>query len=427
MGVSSFKKDIWMSLYIPFATGMSASGTLIPLFILSLSNGSVSYIGLFSSITSIISLILTFIWGKLTDDTGKRKIFILITLFSGTGILLGYAFSFSLVHLLILAIISGLLLGAESTATSMYLFEHYPPDLWEEKLSKLSLQNGIGSCIGMLFGALFQIFIMNYQLFFIISSILCLISGIMGISLLHDLRQKDFIKPKTEYQNIGNMEIPIYSSIFFKKIAFVQQKNNISAKSKYHFTKYVVIFLVAIFIFYLSSSLTFTPLSAFMKLRLNLSDSWIFLIFLSYYVILTISFIFVGKAIDKYGNRKMLLLGLVLRIFTYVLFSVFSLMAFPWLSSFVALLIIAGIAGFSISFIKIAFSNIYPRLFPNRENLGEMLSIFSIVGSLAGIIGSYVSGYIADSFITGYFILFLGSTVLALASFLIFFVIKKLE
>ncbi|MHA1253676.1 MAG: MFS transporter, partial [Candidatus Helarchaeota archaeon] len=100
-------RDFWILIYLPFAAGISSSGTLIPLFILFITGDSVSYIGIFSSITSLVSLFLTFIWGKLTDDTGRRKVFILISLFSGFGIFLGYAFSFNVQHLLILAIISG--------------------------------------------------------------------------------------------------------------------------------------------------------------------------------------------------------------------------------------------------------------------------------------------------------------------------------
>ncbi|MHA1269506.1 MAG: MFS transporter [Candidatus Helarchaeota archaeon] len=424
---NNLKKDLWTSIYIPFAAGMSASGTLIPLFLLSLPGGSVSFIGLFSSITSIVSLILTFIWGKLTDDTGKRKIFILISMFSGFGILMGYAFSFEIFHLMWLAIISGLLLGAESTATSMYLFDHYPPDLWEEKISKLNLKSGIGSCIGMVFGALFQMYFLDYQLFFIITSILCLISGIMGFFLLHDKKPEKMLLLKREFPIVGILDLPIYSSLLYKKVIYSLQKRDSETKGNYYFTKYVVIFLIAIFIFYLSSSLTFTPLSAFMKINLNINDSWIFWIFLSYYVILTISFLFVGNAVDKYGNRKMLFLGLSLRIVTYILFTVFSMITLSGFNGLLSLIIIAGIAGFSISFIKVVFSNIYPRLFDNRENLGEMLAVFSIIGGLAGIIGSYLSGYIAELTIYGYFLLFLTSTILAGLSLLIFFLVKKLK
>ncbi|MHA1229284.1 MAG: MFS transporter [Candidatus Helarchaeota archaeon] len=413
-------KDFWILIYLPFAAGISSSGTLIPLFILFITGDSVSYIGIFSSITSLVSLFLTFIWGKLTDDTSRRKVFILISLFSGFGIFLGYAFSFNVQHLLILAIISG---------PNMYLFEHYPPELWEEKLSKLNLCVGLGSCIGMVFGAVFQMYIVNYSLFFVISSVLCLIAGIMGVFLLKDLRPMDVSLPKLrlERQIVGNLDIPLYSSLLYKKPAFRKRLQEISAKLKLHFTKYVIIFLVAIFLFYLSSSLTFTPLSAFMKLQSKIPDSWIFWIYLSYYVILTVSFIFVGKTIDKYGNRKILFLGLSLRILTYILFTIYSMLTFEFIIGVVGFIILAGIAGFSISFLKVVFSNVYPRLLPDEEDLGEMLAVLSIVGNGAGIIGAYLSGYIAEQFIYGYFMLFLISAILAGISTVVFFFIKNLK
>ena len=103
------------------------------------------------------------------------------------------------------------------------------------------------------------------------------------------------------------------------------------------------------------------------------------------------------------------------------------MLTFEFIIGVVGFIILAGIAGFSISFLKVVFSNVYPRLLPDEEDLGEMLAVLSIVGNGAGIIGAYLSGYIAEQFIYGYFMLFLISAILAGISTVVFFFIKNLK
>ncbi|MHA1132508.1 MAG: MFS transporter, partial [Candidatus Helarchaeota archaeon] len=111
----SLSKDFWINTFLPFSAAMAASGTLIPLFILFM-GGSASSIGWLSALSSCVSLPLAFFWGKLTDDSGKRKIFILIMFISGFGIIFGYFLTGlipgNFTWLIFLAILSGLLLGA---------------------------------------------------------------------------------------------------------------------------------------------------------------------------------------------------------------------------------------------------------------------------------------------------------------------------
>jgi MFS family permease len=254
----------------------------------------------------------------------------------------------------------------------------------------------------------------------------------MGFLILKDTEKKDLSLPKREVQPFGSLDLPFYASASYVNIAFGTLNEKIGAIRddkaglRYKFTKYVLIFFLSVFIFNLGSSLTFTPLSAWMITILKFDESYIFWIYLSYYLILTISYLFVGKSIDKYGNRKMAFLGLSAKIIAYILFIAISIVILPELGYLIGLLVILGISGLSISFVKVVFSNIFPRL-TGEENLGEMLAIYSIIGSSAGIIGSFLSGIIAESSVFGYFFLFLISVGLTGLSFLIFLLVKQLK
>ena len=277
------KKDLWITTFLPFSAAMAAAGTLIPLFILVI--GNVSDIGILSAISSTVSLPLAFIWGKLTDDSGKRKIFILIMFISGFGVLFGYFLAGmvfgTIITLIILSIMSGALLGAGDTAKNMYIFDKYPPEEWEEKISKYQQLTGIGACLGLVFGGLFQMFFNNYAIFFLICAILCGISAGMGFLMIKEV-STDKVKYKVERAPIMNMDLPMYSSVYIPKkpISYDITKESIDSSLRSQITKTIIMFFLASFTLYMASNLTFTPLPAFMTDNLVIAEYLIFWIYL---------------------------------------------------------------------------------------------------------------------------------------------------
>lgn len=419
--MSSSRKDFWILSFMPFSAAMAASGTLIPLFIISATiGGTASDIGIFSAISSLVSLPLAFLWGKLTDDSGKRKIFILIAFLSGLGVLLGYSFATSWLWVLILSITSGLLLGAGDTAKNMYIFDNYPIEEWEETISKYSQRSGIGACLGMVFGGLFQMFFTSYSIFFMICAILCGVSAIIGFLAIKDISKDNIKDYKLDRLPIINSDLPVYSSL-------LQVRNPIKFKmeakeglSKSQFTKVLIMFFLAAFSLFLASNLTFTPLSAYMSQNLSIPDAYIFWIFLGYYIISVVGYTFAGNWIDKKGNRKILYLGLIIRIGVYGAFAIFAILftyiTFGMIGSFITVIILLVFAGISFSLMNVALQNILPRLI--KKNVGEILALYSIIVGVSAIIGSFCSGFIAEVF--SYFWLFLFSIIFAVIAGIIY-------
>lgn len=404
------RKDFWIMSFIPFSAAMAASGTLIPLFIIStVIGGSVSDIGVFSAISSLVSLPLAFIWGKLTDDTGKRKVFILIMLLSGFGVLLGYTFASDLLWILVLSIISGLLLGSGDTAKTIYIFDHYPPDLWEEKISKYHQLSGLGATLGLAVGGLFQMFLMEYSIFFLICAILCTISAGIGFLTIKDVT-KDQFNHKINKSALINADLPVFSSLIQARKIVPYKLTLEKTPMRKNVTFSLILFFLAAFSLFLASNFTFTPLPAFIKQNLGIEESYIFWIFLAYYVISVVGYTFAGNWIDKYGNRKILFTGLLTRGGVYAAFSIFSLFTISLIGSWgaiVGVILLLTFAGLSYSLMNVALQNILPRLI--QKNVGEMLAIYSIIVGASSILGSFFSGFIAESI--GYSWLFVFSVI----------------
>ncbi len=423
-------KDFWIYAFLPFSAAMAASGTLISLFIISSTiGGTASDIGFISALTTLVSLPLTFVWGKLTDDSGKRKIFILIAFISGFGILFSYFFAVNLTWanltwLVVLGILSGLLLGAGDTAKTMYIFDKYPPDLWEETISKYQQRSGIGACLGLVFGGFFQTFLNNYALFFLVCAILCAVSAVIGFFTIKDV-SKDRIAQKIEKTALINLDLAFYSTLVQprKILSYKVEAKDQVTPTKKQFTATLGLFFLGGFTLFLASNLTFTPLAAFVTQDLTIPVSYYFWIFIGYYLVSIIGYTFAGNWIDRKGNRKILFIGTLLRISVYVVFVIFSLifLVLGMVGSLVLVIILLIFSGLSYSLQNVALQNCLPRLV--QKNMGEILAIYSIIVGVSAILGSLFSGIIADSL--GYSWLFLFSAIFASIACLIYLITLK--
>lgn len=431
------RTDFWINSFLPFAAAMAASGTLIPLFIISSTiGGSVSDIGYLSALGSLVSLPMAFIWGKLTDDTGKRKVFIFIMFLSGLGILLGYSFEsmfastyeINIVWITIISITSGLLLGAGDTAKNMYIFDKYPPDLWEEKISKYQQRSGIGACAGLIFGGLFQMYFGNYMIFFLICAILSGVSAVMAFLTIKEITTDKSKEYKVARTPIVNEALPIYSSLVQSRriLSYKMEPQDQKDPTKSQITATLLLFFGGAFSLFLASNLTFTPLAAYISqtppLGLGISESFVFWIFLGYYAVSVIGYTFAGNWIDKQGNRKIFYMGLIMRVAVYVVFAIFTFFILDVTSAFIVIIVLLVFAGLSYSLMNVALQNTLPRLI--KKNVGEILALYSIIVGVSAILGSFFSGLIAENM--GYLWLFLFSVIFAaLAGVIYWKAIKK--
>ncbi len=418
----SLNKDFWITTFLPFSAAMAASGTLIPLFILAMGGGAAD-IGWLSALSSCVSLPLAFIWGKLTDDTGQRKIFIIIMFISGFGVIFGYFLTGiipgNFTWLIGLSVLSGLLLGSGDTAKNMYIFDSYPPDQWEEKISKYQQRTGIGACLGLVFGGVFQmVFVDSYAIFFLICALLCGGSAVLGFLVIKDIAVDKIIQ-KAERTPVMNLDLPYYSSIYTPRKTISYQVKDKESPSKRQMTKTLVLFFLGSFTLYLASNFTFTPLPAFMSVDLLIMEFLIFWIYLGYYAISVLGYTFAGNWIDKHGNRKILLIGVITRIAVYGAFAIFAIFTLTIAGSAVAytmIIILLICSGISYSLMNVALQNTLPRLI--EKNIGEILALYSIVVGISAIIGSFLSGFIAETL--GYPWLFLLSVIFGVLALVIY-------
>jgi hypothetical protein len=305
----------------------------------------------------------------------------------------------------------------------MYILDKYPPDLWQKKIAKYQQRSGIGACLGLVFGGLFQIFSNTYGLFFLICAILCAISAFIGFFTIKDI-SKDTILQKVEKMPLINLDLAFYSSLIQpRKILFYDiEARDQEGPTKLQFTKTLGLFFLAGFALYLASNFTFTPLAAFITKELNIFQGCYFWIFVGYYIIAVVGYTFAGSWIERKGNRKILFIGNIIRIAVYIVFTILALvyLAFGMIGSLIMVIILLIFSGISFSLMNVALQNCLPRLV--EKKVGVIYALYNIVIGISAILGSLFSGMIAS---IGYSWLFLFSVVFASVACLIYYIALK--
>ncbi|MFX1296769.1 MAG: MFS transporter, partial [Promethearchaeota archaeon] len=176
----------------------------------------------------------------------------------------------------------------------------------------------------------------------------------------------------------------------------------------------------------------FTPLPAFMSQAsssggLEIPEYLIFWIYLSYYAVSVIGYTFAGNLIDKQGNRKILFIGVTIRIVIYLVFAIFSIftaIAAGTPFGYITIILLLIFSGISYSLMNVALQNTLPRLI--TKNIGEVLALYSIIAGISSIVGSFFSGLIVENPGLGYLWLFIFSVIFAGIAFAIYFkAVKK--
>jgi len=134
---------------------MGTSSILIPLMIAQVLHYSVADLGVLSSLVSLVGVIGSLVWGRLSDAAHRRKPFIVI---SFVGVSLGFA-GIALVQsfttLLLLNMMLNFFWVANATMTILIVIENKEESRWEGKIGHLNQIGALGWVVGLILGSLF--------------------------------------------------------------------------------------------------------------------------------------------------------------------------------------------------------------------------------------------------------------------------------
>lgn len=143
--------------FVAVALANLAAGTasiLIPLWISSRFGGSVGDIGVLSSLVSLVGVIGSLFWGRLSDAAHRRKMFV-VGSYIMTGlsfVIMGTAGSYG--QLAVWNMVQNLFWVANASVTVLIVIENKEESAWERKIGKLNQSGAIGWVAGLALGTL---------------------------------------------------------------------------------------------------------------------------------------------------------------------------------------------------------------------------------------------------------------------------------
>ncbi len=347
LGLVSFFNDLSSEMIYP----------IVPLFLTSVLNAPVSVVGLIEGIAESTAAIGKFLFGYLSDRTGKRKPFVIA----------GYG----------MAALSKPLIGL-ATVWPLVLFARFVDRLGKglrtSARDSLLLQNATSQNRGYIFGF--------HRAFDSLGAVFGpLIALVLLASFAQNMRLIFFLA-----------FIPAVVSVILLFVFVREKRSSTSAEKKFtfnirHLSPTFLFFFAVSMLFYLGNSS-----DAFLILRaknLGLSTTMAVLTYVLYNISQTVFATPAGKLADKIGAKRVFSAGLLVFALVYFLFGFIRTATLLW--------ILFPFYGIYIAFTD-GVSKAYIANFFHQENSGSYFGLYQAGIALCAFFASFIGGILWTTF-----------------------------
>ncbi|MBN1785516.1 MAG: MFS transporter [Candidatus Methanofastidiosa archaeon] len=383
---SGRKKDpYWYYYYIPFKMGQANLGVLIPLFILNL-GGSAKEIGISSMLFSLVTIIATIIWGRFSDETGKRKPYIVMGFLGLSICFLLLNFSNNDLQVIAIYALLAFFMAAELPITPIYLLRNVSKGRWDDAFSRFNALCSWALTTGLVLGGVMMMFVdieQTAMVLFLIS----LLSVILAKFRMSDMpmplkRSKMGVFPS---QIVERKRFMPNFVLHFPRLPKTTNNNNRN-------------FFYAIALLFMGSNFVFLPIIPYLR-QIGVGDSLIFLSCICNYIASSVIYLVISRDMKAMGCLKVLKRGLAIRAFI-VLGMLFGLV-FISEHAFAVVIIFYTLLGVSWPHIYSSAVTFVSEA-SNGNNSGGLMGKYNAVSTFGLMVGSLFSGYVFDIFSVKY-------------------------
>lgn len=142
----------WFYAFIPHKLGSGLTNTLLPIFLVQVLGGTVADVGQVTSLTALVSVPASILWGNLSDRLGRRRPFLLLGFlgFAASTLLIGVGRNVP--EVLLLSVLGGLLSTAIAPVASALVLDDVPEERWAESFGLFNQIVGAAGIVGSLAG-----------------------------------------------------------------------------------------------------------------------------------------------------------------------------------------------------------------------------------------------------------------------------------
>lgn len=379
-------KDYLLTFIYAMSTSIASNMLMtgLPLYAIHL-GGDNSISGMLFGFFMFVAILCRPFFGKLADER-SRRIVLIIGAVTTSFITLSYLAAISISLLLIMRSFHGIGFSATTNASGTIISDIVPKSRLAEGVGYFGLSSTIATAVGPAL-SIYLIQQYNYQILFIVSGLISLISIICSLFINYEKRIAKFGSKSSERKTKRK-----FSELLFEKSALPTG-------------------LVTAFVYVgMGASLTFIPTFA---LSLGIEDIGL------YYTVYSFALLFTrivgGKLADKYGSSYVIIPGLVIMTISFVVLGyAHSLGGF----------IISGVFyGLGLGFIEPALNAVMIKLCPpDRRGAGN--ATFFTAKDIGGGVGAIFLGFI--SLQAGFKVVFLYCAIsIIIAFFAYVFILRR--
>lgn len=397
----------WRLWYLAYIFSNMSGGLLtpmIPLFISFYFHQGVVIVGIASSLSSLASVVALILWGNISDNLKKRKIFVLIGFMGSFVSLFLIMFMGTVVGYIGILVLYQFFAMAAVPVSTLLIIENEHESRWAKTVSVFSAISTIGTVGGLALGLAIvinnpsSVFILKF--IYTLASIIYLVAFILSYFLLRESTNTVKRSSISALFSIRNFERTRYApSYVLHVVKLFGAKRNVKLGTQ------LLIYLILCGILMMGFQIFFTPYPIFLIDKYNATEPIIYSMYLMNSAFSVVSFNMASGYIKRMSLEKAIYIPLIIRS---VVFAATGIIPFLGLYSFgymIIVILVYGAMGFVWSFISIVqITNV--TTMAHKSVRGRAIGYYNSILGAGQILGAFISGYFVSFYgYTGDFLL----------------------
>ena len=382
---------------------LGTSSVLIPLSVAKVFGRSVGSVGLLAGLVSLVGVIGSLIWGRLSDTAHRRKPFIILGYGAAGACFLGISLAQNFTQLMILNMLLHFFWVANASVTVLLVIENCSETTWESRIGHLNQIGAMGWVLGLALGSLWMQWMPSALGELGAIRILFWVMGLLGLTA-------SMVAILTIPRTMPQFTQRLFRGMLLSLGNFISERGRFAPLHLYHrlhprrvlalllrsdgFRPGVKRFLLSTLISFVALGFFGIPLPLLLSQQLGLASSSVFFFFLLQHIGIVVAYPLASRRIRRLGNRYVQMSALWVRMLLFGGFAAY--LSFLGTSPPLAVLIVAFLVyGISWSYFQLSGIALTSRL-ASEQNRGLALGLYNAIAGVGWILAGLGSGVVAE-------------------------------
>jgi len=382
---------------------LGTSSVLIPLMVSEILHRSAGAVGILSAMVSLVGVIGSLIWGRLSDAAHRRRPFVVISYAAVGASLAAISLTRAFSHLLLYNMVLNFFWVANAAVTVLIVIENRNSESWERKISHLNQIGAIGWLAGLGLGSGMMVLATRWvgeaaamRILLGVIALISVLAAFLAARLIPRTTPK-FTRRRFRGTILAMGNFLVEKARFAPFHLYHRFRPRLiwaAIRNPAGFSLGTRRFLVATLVAYVALGLFAIPLPLLLAERFAIPSAAVFLFFAIQHVGVVIAYPLAAERIRKRGNRYVQGSALLVRVALFGFTAIYLVLGGNAPST--AVLIIAFLVyGVTWSYFQLSGVALASRL-AKPENRGLVLGLYNALAGLGWIIAGLGSSALID-------------------------------